>query len=126
MGGRAASMLAADGHACDGLLLLAYPLHPAGKPDQLRDAHLARITVPMLCINGTRDALCQRALMDRVVGGLSTNFTMHWVDGADHSFHVLKASGRDDAAVLDEIGDATSRWIGSLECPPAADHRSFH
>src|SRR5688572_33009108 len=49
MGGRAASMLAADGFACDGVLLLAYPLHPAGKPDQLRSAHLQAIRVPVLC-----------------------------------------------------------------------------
>ena len=60
MGGRAASMLAADGFPCDGVLLLAYPLHPAGKPEQLRDAHLSRIDVPVLCVNGTRDNLCKR------------------------------------------------------------------
>ena len=118
-------MLAADGYACDGLLLLAYPLHPAGKPDRLRDAHLPRITMPVLCVNGTRDALCERPLMERVVSGLGPNFTMHWVDGADHSFHVLKASGRDDAAVLDEIGEATTRWIGSLTGPPAAGRRTL-
>ena len=57
MGGRVASMLAADGFACNGLLLFAYPLHPAGQPEKLRDAHLPRIKVPVLCFNGTRDAL---------------------------------------------------------------------
>src|SRR6478672_7913120 len=67
MGGRAASMLVADGYACDGLLLLAYPLHPAGSPEKLRDAHLQRVTTPVLCFNGTRDPLCERALMDAVV-----------------------------------------------------------
>ena len=67
MGGRAASMLAADGFAADGLLLLAYPLHPPGKPEKLRDAHLPRITMPVLCFNGTRDALCTPALMERVL-----------------------------------------------------------
>src|SRR2546422_4393199 len=56
MGGRAASLLAAHGLACDALLLLAYPLHPTGKPEQLRDAHLPQIKVPVLCFNGTRDA----------------------------------------------------------------------
>ncbi|MGH7711315.1 MAG: alpha/beta hydrolase family protein, partial [Gemmatimonadaceae bacterium] len=54
MGGRVASMLAADGFECAALLLLAYPLHPDGKPDQLRDAHLPAIRVPVLCFNGTR------------------------------------------------------------------------
>src|SRR5690349_10680529 len=63
MGGRAASMLAAEGFPCDGLLLAAYPLHPAGKPDKLRDAHLRNIRCPVLCLNGTRDALCDRTLM---------------------------------------------------------------
>jgi predicted alpha/beta-hydrolase family hydrolase len=111
MGGRAASMLAADGFACDGLLLLAYPLHPAGKPEQLRDAHLPKISVPVLCFNGMRDALCTRDLMERVLEGVGGNWTMHWLDGADHSFHVLKSSGRTDAQVLAEIGDASGAWV---------------
>jgi uncharacterized protein len=109
MGGRAASMLAADGFACDGLLLLAYPLHPAGQPDKLRDAHLAKIAVPVLCVNGTRDALCRRDLMERATAGLRS-WTMHWLEGADHSFRVLKSSGRTDADVLEEIGEACRRW----------------
>jgi len=115
MGGRAASMLAAEGFDCDGLLLLAYPLHPAGKPEQLRDAHLARIEMPTLCLNGTRDALCQRELMEKVVSRLSDTWTMHWLDGADHGFHVLKSSRRTDADVLDEVGVATSAWLAELE-----------
>ncbi len=114
MGGRAASMLAADGFACDGLLLLAYPLHPAGKPEQLRDAHLPNITVPTICFSGTRDALCQRDLMENVLHRVGPNWTMHWVEGADHSFHVLKSSGRTDADVMNEIGDAAREWGKSL------------
>jgi predicted alpha/beta-hydrolase family hydrolase len=114
MGGRAASMLAADGFQCDGLLLLAYPLHPAGKPEQLRDAHLPNITVPTICFSGTRDPLCQRDLMEKVLPRLGPNWTMHWVEGADHSFHVLKSSGRNDASVLDEIGDASRTWVSGL------------
>jgi uncharacterized protein len=111
MGGRAASMLAADGFSCDGLLLLAYPLHPAGKPEKLRDAHLARIQAPVLCVNGTRDSLCRRDLMETVVGGLGSAWTMHWLEGADHSFHVLKAAGRSDGDVLREIGDVSEAWM---------------
>jgi len=114
MGGRAASMLAADGFACDGLLLLAYPLHPAGKPDQLRDAHLPKIDVPVLCLNGTRDALCRRDLMESVLGRLGANWTMHWLEGADHGFHVLKSSGRTDAEVLAEIGNAGETFVSGL------------
>src|SRR3954454_12193034 len=92
MGGRAASMLAAAGFDADGLLLLAYPLHPAGQPTKLRDAHLPSIHMPTICFNGTRDALCTPALMDDVLKRVGPNWTMHWVDGADHSFHVLKSS----------------------------------
>ena len=109
MGGRAASMLAADG-----LLLLAYPLHPAGQPEKLRDAHLPRIAMPVLCFSGTRDALCTRTLMERALTTVTAPWEMRWVDGADHSFHVLKSSGRNDAAVLDEIGDASARWLSSV------------
>ena len=111
MGGRAASMLAAEQFPCDGLLLLAYPLHPAGKPDRLRDAHLSSIGVPVLCFNGTRDTLCQRDLMERVLTRLGRAWTMHWLEGADHSFHVLRSSGRSDADVLDEVGRATVAWL---------------
>lgn len=114
MGGRAASMMAADHIQCDGLLLLAYPLHPAGKPEQLRDAHLPRITMPALCINGTRDALCKKDLMEAVLPRLHTSFRMHWIDGADHSFHVLKSSGRTDLDVMDEIGAVTVSWLSGI------------
>ena len=113
MGGRAASMLAADGFAANGLLLLAYPLHPAGRPEQLRDAHLPRITMPTLCLNGTRDALCRPDLMEAVLPRLGANFQMHWLEGADHSFHVLKSSGRTDADVMTEIGETTAAWLRS-------------
>jgi len=114
MGGRAASMLAADGMACDALLLLAYPLHPAGKPEQLRDAHLSQVKVPVLCFNGTRDALCRRDLMENVLASVRAPWEMHWLEGADHSLHVLKSSGRTDADVLDEVGDVSRRWLSRL------------
>jgi predicted alpha/beta-hydrolase family hydrolase len=119
MGGRVASMLAADAYRCDGLLLLAYPLHPAGRPEKLRDAHLQWIKVPVLCFNGTRDALCRRDLMDQTMSRLSDRWTMHWLEGADHSFHVLKSSGRTDDDVLAEVGQACSEWVGRLMQAPA-------
>ena len=103
MGGRAASMLAADGFPCLGLLLFAYPLHPAGQPDKLRIGHLSEIRVPVLCFNGTRDALCRRDLMEQHVPAA---WNMHWLEGADHS---LKG-----AAALAEIGETTRRWISGL------------
>jgi predicted alpha/beta-hydrolase family hydrolase len=114
MGGRAASMLAADGFDCDGLLLLAYPLHPPGKPDQLRDAHLPAIKVPVICFSGTRDPFCTPSLMENVLTRVKTSWEMHWVEGADHSFHVLKSSGKTDAPVTDEIADAVQKWVARL------------
>jgi hypothetical protein len=114
MGGRAASMLAADGFACDGLLLLAYPLHPAGQPEKLRDAHLPAIRQPVLCFNGTRDELCTPALMEAVLQRVGPNWRMHWLEAADHSFHVLKKSGRTDAQVMDEVAEHTAAWAAGL------------
>ena len=104
MGGRAASMLAADGFECDGLLLLAYPLHPAGQPEKLRDAHLPKISIPVLCFNGTRDALCTRELMERTVADLPP-WQMHWLEGATHSFRE-----RD----YREIAEISRAWLARL------------
>jgi predicted alpha/beta-hydrolase family hydrolase len=112
MGGRAASMMAAEGCDCDGLLLLAYPLHPPGKPEKLRVAHLAKIRVPVLCINGTRDAFCTRELMEKALESVQTDWKMHWIEGADHSFRVPKSLGRSDADVYEEIGEVCRRWLG--------------
>lgn len=111
MGGRAASMMAADGFACDGLVLYAYPLHPAGEPEKLRDAHLPSIQVPTLCFNGTRDDLCTPSLMKRALKTVKAPWRQVWLDGADHSFHVLKSSGTTDAAVLASVADDTRAFI---------------
>jgi predicted alpha/beta-hydrolase family hydrolase len=107
MGGRAASMLVSEGVACDGLLLLAYPLHPPGQPQKLRATHLPAIRVPVLCINGTRDPFCE----PQVLSGLGANWRMRWLDDADHSFHVPKRSGRTDKDVLSEVGDEVMTWL---------------
>ena len=113
MGGRVASMMAARSFHCDGLLLLAYPLHPPGKPEQLRDAHLPGIQAPVLCINGTRDTFCTRELMQKALESVQADWTMHWIEGADHSFRVPKSSGRSEAHVYEEIGDVCRRWLGA-------------
>ena len=114
MGGRAASMLAADGFDCAGLLLLAYPLHPPGKPDQLRDAHLPSIRVPVLCVNGTRDPFCTPDLMKGVLERVTAPWQMLWLETADHSFHVLKSSGKTDAQVMSEVADAAEKWVATV------------
>jgi predicted alpha/beta-hydrolase family hydrolase len=89
-------------------------LHPAGQPEKLRDAHLARIGIPVLCLNGTRDALCDRNLMEPIVSGLN-RWQMHWLEGADHSFHVLKSSGRTDDDVMAEVGNTARDWRSRLD-----------
>ena len=114
MGGRAASMLAADGYEADGLLLLAYPLHPAGQPAKLRDAHLPKIRMPVLAFSGTRDPLCTRELMERALTTVKAPWEMRWIEGADHSFHVLKSSGTNDAAVMESIAAESAAWMGRL------------
>lgn len=114
MGGRVASMLAADGFGCDGLLLLAYPLHPAGQPEKLRDAHLSKIRMPVLAFSGTRDALCTRELMERALKTVTAPWDMRWIEGADHSFHVLKSSGTNDAAVMESIASTSAAWLDRL------------
>lgn len=106
MGGRVATMLAADGFKCDGLLLLAYPLHPAGKPEKLRDAHLPRIQVPVLCFNGTKDKLCSRDLMERALQTVKAPWNMQWLEGADHSL------GRERD--LAYIRDAARAWVSEV------------
>jgi len=107
MGGRVATMLAAEGFACDALLLFAYPLHPAGKPEKLRDAHLPKIRVPVLCFNGTKDALCTRELMERALAGVGANWRQHWIEGADHSLATK--------AAMAEMKSAIAAWLPTLE-----------
>ena len=115
MGGRAASVLASEGFDADGLLLLAYPLHPPGQPEKLRDAHLRSITMPVLCFSGTRDPFVTPEIMARVLTTVTAPWDMQWVDGADHSFHVNKASGTTDAAVMARIAEQSRAWVLKLK-----------
>jgi len=110
MGGRVATMLAADGYACDALLLFAYPLHPAGQPEKLRDAHLPQIRVPVLSFNGTRDSLCRRDLMERALKTVTAPWTMHWIEGADHSLKGEKAMAEITAGIAD--------WLPTVQRAP--------
>jgi len=114
IGGRAASVLVSQGAACGGLLLLAYPLHPPGQPEKLRVEHLPRINVPVLFMNGTRGRFCTPDLMTSTLAGLGANWRMHWLEHADHSFHVLKRFGRTNVQVLTEAADTIVRWTSDL------------
>ena len=108
MGGRIASHIASQG--CDGLsglVFLGYPLHPPGKPEQRRDAHLPAIAEPMLFVQGSRDAFGTTAEITALLPTLQ-NATLHEVSGGDHSF---KVPGRKGDAGLDEIMDVVAAWV---------------
>jgi predicted alpha/beta-hydrolase family hydrolase len=94
-----------------GLAFLGFPLHPAGKPSNDRAEHLADVDIPMLFLQGTRDALAELNLLEDVVEGLGSRATLHLLEGADHSFHVLKSSGRNDREVMGEALDAFAAWV---------------
>ena len=114
MGGRMASQVAAAGAPVDALLLLGYPLHPAGRPDERRIAHFPRVTVPSLFVQGTRDALCGIDLLQEALGGLGGPWRLHVVADGDHSFRVTRRSGRSEAEVWEEIGGAVLEWVRGL------------
>jgi uncharacterized protein len=96
-----------------GLVFFGFPLHPPDKPSVARAAHLSKITIPLLFLQGTRDALGDLKLLQPVVAGLD-HATLKTLEAADHSFHVLVRSGRTDAQVQEEILDAFLGWAGSL------------
>jgi predicted alpha/beta-hydrolase family hydrolase len=108
MGGRVASYIAADTVQVSGLVFLGYPLHPPGKQDQLRDAHLYDIQVPMLFLSGTRDTFAERPLLEKVVARLGDRATLIWTQGGDHSLKV----GRTGAGTLETAADEIKRWVG--------------
>lgn len=97
-----------------GLVFLGFPLHPAGKPATARAEHLAAVHLPMLFLGGSRDTLADITLLVPLVATLGPRATLHVVEGADHSFHVPKRSGRTDAQVLDEMLDRTVAWMAGV------------
>jgi len=97
-----------------GLAFVGFPLHPAGKPSIERAEHLAKIDIPMLFLQGTRDTLAEVALIEAAVQRLGPRATLHLEEGADHSFHVLARSGRNDREVMNEILDAFAKWTDSI------------
>ncbi|HLA76478.1 MAG TPA: alpha/beta fold hydrolase [Vicinamibacteria bacterium] len=111
MGGRMASQVVAQGEPADGLLLLGYPLHPAGRSEKLRDAHLPSLRCPLLFVQGTRDALARFDLMEPLARRLGA--TLHAVEGGDHSFAVPKRAGRTEGQVESEIAGAIVAWLGA-------------
>lgn len=117
MGGRYCSMVAGAEEGLVpalGLLLLGYPLHPAGRPEQLRTAHFPRVRVPVLFVSGDRDALAGRAALEEAAGAIPGPVTFHWIEGADHGYRVPRRSGRAPADVLAEVAEVSARWVAQL------------
>lgn len=116
MGGRMASMLAADQgpeFPAKALVFFGYPLHPPGRPDRLRDAHLPRIRVPMIFIQGSRDALARLDLIEALVERLHPLAYLHVVDGGDHSFRRkgARSSDQESGRALAQIAIEQVRGI---------------
>ena len=97
-----------------GLAFFGFPLHPAGKPSDERAEHLSDVQIPMLFLQGTRDALADLKLLKGVVKRLGKRATLHLFDDADHSFHVPARSGRKDADVRRAMLDAFAEWSRSV------------
>jgi uncharacterized protein len=116
MGGRMTSQAAAQ-HPLDGvrgLVFFGFPLHPPNRPGTQRADHLAKVSVPMLFLQGTRDALADLKLLSPVCAKLGPRTTLHVIGKADHSFHVLKSSGRSDEEVLRELAVAAASWAEGM------------
>lgn len=115
MGGRMTSLVAAEGRIAQikGIVFFGFPLHATGNPSSNRGAHLADVKVPMLFLQGTRDKLAELDLIRPLCGHLEKRATLHIVEGGDHSFHVLKRSGRTDEEVLEELAETAGLWIDS-------------
>jgi predicted alpha/beta-hydrolase family hydrolase len=113
MGGRICSMVAADTGAL-GLVLLGYPLHPPGKPTQLRVEHFARLRTPALFVSGTRDAFGTPAELKRETKKVKGPVSFHWVETGDHGFKPLKSSGSTVAGVLDDVAAAVLDFVTRL------------
>jgi len=115
MGGRMTTQAQAEAPlpGVRGIVLLGFPLHAAGAPSVKRAEHLDRVQVPLLFLQGTRDDLADMALLRPIVEQLPRAH-LRIIDGADHSFHVLKRSGRTDAEVLRELASALAEWGSAL------------
>jgi predicted alpha/beta-hydrolase family hydrolase len=97
-----------------GLIFLGFPLHPAGRPSQDRAKHLSDVRVPMLFLQGSRDALAALDELHPVCQALGTRASLRIFPDADHSFHVPARSGRNDAQLRDEMLDALAAWIDTI------------
>ena len=117
LGGRMTSTAASQSPlpGVQGVVFFGFPLHPPGQPSTDRARHLQAVTVPMLFLQGTRDKLAELELLRPVCNDLGSLAQLHIIEGADHSFAVLKRSGRTDREVLQELGSTVTEWAARLE-----------
>jgi predicted alpha/beta-hydrolase family hydrolase len=117
MGGRMTSTAASENliPSVRGLVFFGFPLHPPKQPAAKRGDHLLEVTQPMLFLQGTRDDLADLKLLKPICEKVGILATLHIIDGADHSFHVLKSSGKSDAEVLRELAHTTAEWAAGLK-----------
>src|ERR1700747_1851413 len=116
MGGRMTSQSAAQNllDGVRGLVFFGFPLHPPNRPGIKRADHLLRVAIPMLFLQGTRDTFADLKLLRPICAKLSDRATLHIIESADHSFHVLKSAKRTDADVLRELAEATASWAETM------------
>ncbi len=113
MGGRIASQVAASQpDDIDGLVFLGYPLHPPGRPDKLRAEHLPKIKVPMLFVQGSRDAFGTKPEIETIINKLKLSAELNSIEGGDHSLKVPKSAGPQEK-IYTEAMDAIAQWIGN-------------
>src|SRR6202790_513976 len=112
MGGRMTSLAASEQklETVRGLIFFGFPLHPPKRPSLKRAPHLHLVKLPMLFLQGTRDNLADLTLLRPICESLGPQTTLHIIEGADHSFHVLKRSGRTDSQVLAELSTPVKDW----------------
>jgi predicted alpha/beta-hydrolase family hydrolase len=97
-----------------GLAFLGFPLHPAGRPSDRRAEHLSRIEIPMIFLQGARDALAERPLLEALLGRLGARASVSWLEDADHAFHVRAASGRNDSQAMTLVLESLCEWLERL------------
>lgn len=115
LGGRMTSLAASEQklEAIRGLIFFGFPLHPPKRPSIKRAEHLQLVKLPLLFLQGTRDDLADLTLLRPICGSLGPQTVLHVIEGADHSFHVLKRSGKTDAEVLAELSSTVKAWTAA-------------
>ena len=113
MGGRMASYIASEEKVV-GLFFLGYPLHPPGKPEQLRDQHLYAISKPLFFASGTRDPFATHDLLQKTIRKIGKNVTTEFVENGGHSLEVPKSSGKSTQQIQESVAESLIRWLNSL------------